>query len=535
MVSHNSQNAIHLHSFKGGIILKHHKNVSLQNGLHRLPIPEKLVVSLRLNNGTVAMPVVAIGDYVLKGQLIAQPHDKGGSFIHAPASGTVTDIKKTTTASPNADISKTIEICTDKKNQWIERHHTNIIEFIEHAKTSEIVDAIYEGGLIGLGGAGFPTHLKYHNSNNNDQQPTHIHTLIINGAECEPYITCDEQLMIEYAEDLINGGLLMMKASGADHVLFAIEDQVGGIKSHLQSIIKQRKLAQIDVIKVPTIYPAGGEKQLIKVLTGLEVPSGGLPLDLGIIVQNVATIKALNDYITEGKPLVERIVTVAGDAVNKPQNLIVPIGTPIGDVLRHAGCDFNSIDRIVIGGPMMGYAMPDAEIGIDKTSNCLLALTQENTKQHGPTLPCIRCGECVNVCPAELLPQQLHWYIKGGNLEKAREHHVFDCIECGACAWVCPSQIKLVDYYRYAKSELKYLDFKRQKADAAQSRHEKREQRLLKLKQQRAEKRQKTLKRTADPDKMKKDLQAIMARAQAAKASKNTNENSIDNKQGKHE
>ncbi len=518
MVNDTSQDSLRLYSFKGGLKLKHHKNISLENGLHRLPIPKKLTISLRLNNGMVAEPIVTIGDHVLKGQLIAKPHDNGGSFIHASGSGTVTAIKKHKTASPNADVSMIIEISTDANDQWVEKHSSDITQFIEHSSPSDIVNAIYEGGLIGLGGAGFPTHLKYHQQH--QHPPSSIHTLIINGAECEPYITCDEQLMIEYADDLINGTLLMMKASGADQVLFAIEDQVGGIKSRLQHIIKNQQITNIKVIKVPTIYPAGGEKQLIKVLTGQEVPSGGLPLDLGIIVQNVATIKALNDYIAEGKPLVERIVTVAGDAIDTPQNLIVPIGTSIEELLNFVGCDFENIHRIIIGGPMMGYTMPDIDIGIDKTSNCILALTQQNTKQHGPTLPCIRCGECVNVCPAELLPQQLHWYIKGGNLEKAREHHVFDCIECGACAWVCPSQIKLVDYYRYAKSELKYLDFKRQKADAAQIRHEQREQRLLKLKQQRVEKRKNTLKRTADPDKMKKDLQAIMARAQAAKANK---------------
>jgi electron transport complex protein RnfC len=271
---------------------------------------------------------------------------------------------------------------------------------------------------------------------------------------------------------------------------------------------------------VPTIYPAGGEKQLIKVLTGLEVPSGGLPLDLGMIVQNVGTIKALTDYVKHNKPLVERIITVAGDAIKKAQNFIVPIGTPINHLLEQAECQFKKINRIIIGGPMMGYAMPDASIGIDKTSNCVLALTENNTKHHGQLMPCIRCGECVNVCPAELLPQQLHWYINGGNLEKAREHHVFDCIECGACAWVCPSQIKLVDYYRYAKSELKYLDFKRHKSDAAQKRHEQRDARLERLKQERMAIRKKTRTRTQDKNKMQQDLQASLERVKIAKAAK---------------
>lgn len=513
-------NPNHLHSFKGGLILKHHKNDSLQNGLSRLPIAKKLYVSLRINRGNIAKPIVAIGDYVLKGQILAKPDTANGSFIHASSSGTVTAIEQRATASPDADVSTVIEITSDGLDKWIERKEIAITQaYIDTLNPAAIIQALKKAGLVGLGGAGFPTHLKYKANNT-------IDTLIINGAECEPYITCDEQLMMDYPDDLINGILLMMKASGAIQAVFAMEDQVGGIKSHIEKKLKQRNISSILVMKVPTIYPAGGEKQLIKVLTGLEVPSGGLPLDLGIIVQNVATIKALYDYMSEGKPLVERIITVAGDCVHKPQNFIAAIGTPFNDILCHADTDFTKINQLIIGGPMMGFAMPDDGIGIDKTSNCLLALSSEDTKQHGVTMPCIRCGECVNVCPAELLPQQLHWYIKGGNLEKAREHHLFDCIECGACAWVCPSQIKLVDYYRYAKSELKYLDFKRQKSDQAQIRFERREARLLALKQQRAAKRKRTRTRTKDPEQIKKELQATLDRVNKAKEKMNIPNNS---------
>lgn len=520
----NIINADHLHSFKGGLKLKHHKNDSLQNGLSQLPIPDKLYISLRINRGNIAIPIVAVGDKVLKGQIIARPDTVYGSYIHASSSGTITAIEERATASQNSDIATVIEISTDGKNQWIDLIRNNIREKIETCTAENIIDAIHFGGLVGLGGAGFPTHLKYKSKDNSTH--TEIDTLIINGAECEPYITCDEQLIMDYPDDLINGTLLLMKASGASQAVFAIEDQIGGIKSRLEKILKQRQTDKIVVIKVPTIYPAGGEKQLIKVLTGQEVPSGGLPLDLGIIVQNVGTIKALSDFVLYGKPLVERIVTVAGDSIAKAQNFITPIGSPIKHLLEQAQCDFDSLHRLVIGGPMMGYAMPSATIGIDKTSNCVLALIAKNTQHHGETMPCIRCGECVNVCPAELLPQQLHWYINGGNLEKAREHHLFDCIECGACAWVCPSQIKLVDYYRYAKSELKYLDYKREKSDSAQVRHEQREDRLLRLKSERAEKRKRTRRRSSNPEKMQQDLQATLDRVNAAKKNKmeSTNE-----------
>lgn len=511
MVTAININHNHLYSFKGGLILKHHKSDSLQNGLSRLEIPAKLYVSLRINRGNIAKAIVAVGDKVLKGQILAKPDTVNGSFIHASSSGSITAIKQRATASPDTDVSTIIEITTDGLDKWIERKETPITQaYIDSLSTEEIDIAIKQAGLVGLGGAGFPTHLKYKAKNT-------INTLVINGAECEPYISCDEQLMIDYPDDLINGILLLMKASGAIQAVFAMEDQVGGIKSAIEKKLKQRDISSIIVMKVPTIYPAGGEKQLIKVLTGLEVPSGGLPLNLGIVVQNVATIKALYDYMAEGKPLVERIITVAGDCVKKPQNFIVAIGTPFKKILQQADTDFEMINQLIIGGPMMGFAMPDDSIGVDKTSNCLLALSSENTKQYGADMPCIRCGECVNVCPAELLPQQLHWYIKGGNLEKAREHHLFDCIECGACAWVCPSQIKLVDYYRYAKSELKYLDFKRQKSDQAQLRFEQREARLLELKQQRAAKRRRTRTRTKDPEQIKKDLQATLDRVNKAK------------------
>ncbi len=510
----NSVNSQQLYKLQGGIKLPHHKNDSLQNGLSRLPIADKVYMSLRINRGNIAKPLVKVGDKVLKGQIIAKPDTIKGSYIHASTSGEVTAIKQRATASPEADISTVVEITSDGKEQWVLLSQTPINQaYIDSISTEDIIDCIHNGGLVGLGGAGFPTHLKYSSQNT-------IHTLIVNGAECEPYITCDEQLMLDFPDDLINGVLLMMKASGASQAIFALEDQVGNIKSNIDKRVKDRNIQNISVVKVPTIYPAGGEKQLIKVLTGLEVPSGGLPLNLGIIVQNVGTIKALSDFIAQGRPLVERIVTVAGDCIGTPQNFIVAIGTSMNHILQHADFDQDKAYRLIIGGPMMGYSMPDCSIGIDKTTNCILALSKKMTHHYGDTLPCIRCGECVNVCPAYLLPQQLHWYIKGENLEKAREHHLYDCIECGACAWVCPSQIKLVDYYRYAKSELKYLDYKREKSDKAQIRHEQREARLERLKTERAAKRKRTRRRTSNPDKIKHDLNATMERIQKAKAEK---------------
>ena len=499
-------NPNHLHSFHGGLLLKHHKNDSLDKPLTVASIPDKLYISLRINRGNIANPIVSVGDKVLKGQIIATPDTINGSYIHASSSGTISAIGNKQTASPDADVATVIEITTDKKEQWCD---LKPIDKNQPLTSKCIIAAIKHAGLTGLGGAGFPTHLKYTNNN--------ISTLIINGAECEPYISCDQQLMMDYPQELVDGILLMLKAANANQAILALEDQVGGIQSTLEKLISEQNINTITVVKVPTIYPAGGEKQLIKVLTGLEVPSGGIPLDLGMIVQNVGTVKALYDYIKLGQPLVDRIITVAGDAINQPQNFKALIGTPISHLLQLADFSRDNSHKLIIGGPMMGYAMPHVDIGIDKTSNCLLALSEENTKQPADTLPCIRCGDCVTVCPSNLLPQQLYWYIKGENLEKAREHHLIDCIECGACAWVCPSQIKLVDYYRYAKSELKYLDFKRKKSDESQTRFELRENRLQKLKDERVAKRKRTKSRTANPDKIKSDLQATLDRVSQAK------------------
>ncbi len=255
---------------------------------------------------------------------------------------------------------------------------------------------------------------------------------------------------------------------------------------------------------------------MIKVLTGLEVPSGKTPMSLGLIMQNVATAKAVHDAIELNRPLLDRVVTVTGDCVTNPGNYLARIGTPIEHLLKLANCDMSQLNKLIIGGPMMGYAMPHTNIGIEKTTNCLLALPVESTKPEIDPMPCIRCGDCVKVCPQELLPQQLLWYINGNgqtnDLEKAREHHVFDCIECGACSWVCPSHINLVDFYRFAKSEITYLDHKKAKADAAKVRFDERESRLARIKAERKAKRRKKTSKLTDKSTAKKEISAVLER-----------------------
>jgi len=499
--------------FHGGLVLRHHKQNSCEQPLQNAGIPDELIIALRSNKGHSAEPVVKTGEQVFKGQVIAYPAHPYGAVFHAPTSGTIKDIRTHPTAGPDASPTNCIIIQTDGNDQWLSKDNADSPQ-----SRHDIINTIREAGIIGLGGAGFPTHIKY-----DHQSLTQATTLIINGAECEPYISCDERLMLDEPEAIIRGTQWLMKAAEADHGIIAIEDNIGGVKSQLDQHINALGISNIGVTRVPTIYPTGGEKQLIKVLTGKEVPSGQTPLSLGIIMQNVATAKAVCDAIEHRRPLLERVVTVTGDSVSKPGNYTALIGTPFSHLLKLTGCR-DDIDKLVVGGPMMGYAMPHDQIGVEKTTNCLLALPATATKPEIPPMPCIRCGDCVKVCPQELLPQQLLWYINGNDqhndLEKAREHHVFDCIECGACSWVCPSHIRLVDFYRYAKSELTYLDIKRAKAQHAKARHEERDARIARIKAERQAKRRQKTARLTDKKTAQQEMSAVLARIKQQTADK---------------
>ncbi len=491
-----------LDTFHGGLVLKHHKELSARSEVVSIERPERLIISLRVNRGHVSEPVVAVGDRVNKYQVIAQPIHPFGAVVHAPYSGTIHAIEERPTAAPDAEVAPCIILDTDTEDTRID-----YLPPLDDINRPQLIQRIQEAGILGMGGAGFPTHIKY-----DHQTRSQDHLLIINGAECEPYITCDERLMLDEPEALIKGTHLLMQAAEANRGVIAIEDNLGGVKSRLDRAIRALELANISVVKVPTIYPTGGEKQLIKVLTGLEVPSDQTPLSLGIIMQNVATTKAVYDAVEHNRPLTERLVTVTGDMVSKPGNYLTPVGTPFYHLLAAADCPMTDVDKLVVGGPMMGYPMPNPDIGVDKTTNCLLLLDKHSTKPDLTTLPCIRCGDCVQACPQDLLPQQLFWYIQGDDLEQARNHHVFDCIECGACSWVCPSHIDLVSYYRYAKSELTYQDYKKAKAQLAKQRHENREQRLETIKAERQAKRRAKAEKLKDKTTAKKEISAVLDR-----------------------
>ncbi len=488
--------------FHGGLRLRDHKQALSGQSIVDAPLPKRLLVSLRTNRGVEADAVVSVGDTVLKGQVIARSDDVMVSDVHAPSSGRVTSINKRPSAAPDAALAQVIEITTDGLDQWCEP--------LAMAGVS-LPELMHQAGLMGMGGAGFPAHVKYGQG---------VETLIINGAECEPNIACDEALMLAQPERVIRGTELMMQAAGAEHGIIAIEDTLGGVGTALNEAMASMGVSGISVTQVPNIYPTGGEKQLIEVLTGLQVPVGRTPAVLGLLMQNVATAAAMADAHDVQRPLVDRIITVSGEAVAQPINVRALIGTPLSDLLSLAGVDSDAVDGLVIGGPMMGFAMPHADVGIDKTSNCLLALKRSSERPE-TAMPCIRCGDCVQVCPQELLPQQLFWYIQGEQWEKTRSHHVNDCIECGACAYVCPSEIKLVDYYRFAKAELRFLDYKQGQSSHSKSRFEAREARLERLKKERQAKRHAKTAQLKDRKAAKKEISDVLARIKKAKDENN--------------
>jgi len=378
---------------------------------------------------------------------------------------------------PSGDDGRCVVIRPDGLDQWRELEP---VENWEHADPSELRRIIRESGIVGLGGAVFPTGFKV------DRASDHaIHTLILNGSECEPYISCDEMLMREQPDAIILGARILQKAVGASRVVIAIEDQMGVVNTALTSAVKTSGAENIDVIKVTTIYPEGGEKQLIKVLTGVEVPSGGRPTDLGLLCQNVATATAVTRAVLEGKPLVERIVTVTGSGVRKPRNLLAQIGTPISNLIDQCGGYAPDAARLILGGPMMGYALASDSNPVIKAANCILVLTEDDIQPPQPEMPCIRCGECARVCPAILLPQALNSSIRSELWEDATELGLADCIECGCCDFVCPSHIPLVDWFRFGKAKLRSLKVEREQAEAARERFEAREIRLERVKRER--------------------------------------------------
>ncbi|AIU88510.1 electron transport complex subunit RsxC [Pectobacterium odoriferum] len=452
--------------FDGGIHPPEMKTQSSQTPLRQIPLPEQFIIPLKQHLGPEGEICVSVGDKVLRGQPLTR--GKGRTLpVHAPTSGTVNAIRQHTTAHPSGLSELSIIIVPDGDDRWCERQ-----TFTDYRaqSTDPLLAHLHQAGIAGLGGAGFPTAAKLQGGMRG------IETLIINGAECEPYITADDRLMQECAEEIIQGVEILSFLLQPKHILIGIEDNKPEAISALRLALGKRSDMQLRVI--PTKYPSGGAKQLTKILTGKEVPFGKHSAAIGVLMQNVGTAFAIKRAVIDGEPLTERVVTLTGEALRQPGNVWARLGTPVRHLLKQGGFNVSKQPMVVMGGPLMGFTLPSLDVPIVKISNCLLAPSHTEMEPVAEEQSCIRCSKCADACPAGLLPQQLYWFSRGQEHEKARNHHLFDCIECGACAYVCPSNIPLVQYYRQEKAEIRAIDEEAQRAAQAKVRFDAKQARL---------------------------------------------------------
>ncbi|MEI7456190.1 MAG: electron transport complex subunit RsxC [Nitrosomonadales bacterium] len=466
-----------LYQFHGGIHPPTNKTQSNATPIVQAALPSKLVIPLHQHVGNSARPVVEAGQHVLKGQVIGVAEGHLSSAVHASTSGTISAIDQQLVAHPSGMPDLCITLIPDGRDEWIALESCEDWTELSH---SELRHKLREAGVVGLGGAVFPSDMKLYSHKQK------INTLVLNGAECEPYITCDDMLMRERAADILQGAELMRALLYAEEVLIGIEDNKPEAITAMRAAVAAGGHQKMDVIAVPTVYPGGGAKQLIRVLTGIEVAAGVRSTNMGVQCFNVGTAYSAWRAIRFGEPLISRIVTLTGNVAH-PQNVEALIGTPMDELVGQADPLPGTTDYIM-GGPMMGVLMPSKEVGVIKATNCIIASSEAIFPKALPALPCIRCTRCAEVCPSELQPQELYWFAKAKNLDKAEDYHLFDCIECGACSYVCPSNIPLVQYYRFAKSEIWARDASKKAADAARERHEFRESRIEREKREKAEK-----------------------------------------------
>lgn len=491
---------MNLFKFKGGVKPPTNKTQSLGLPIAVAPLPSRLVVPLHQSIGGTPRPVVQAGDKVLKGQLIGEADGWISAAVHAPTSGTVLAVEMHVQPHPSGLDALCVVIEPDGKDEWIARQPVDY----KALSANEVRERLQQAGVVGLGGAVFPTHGKLTAS-----KTVPMEEMVINGAECEPFITCDDLLMRERAEEVVRGIGLFRDLLQPKKVLIGIEDNKPEAAAAMRAAV-QALGENFAVIQVPTLYPAGGAKQLIRVLTGKEVPASKRSTDLGVQCFNVATAYTAWRAIAHGEPVVSRLLTVTGN-VDEPRNYEVLIGTPMDEILKLArpGPD---TDGIVMGGPMMGFLVPQLNVPVVKATNCLIAHADRIFPPKAPEMPCIRCGACAQACPHELQPFEMYWFARAKNFGKAQEYHIFDCIECGCCAFVCPSRIPLVQYFRFAKSEIWAREREKNAADQAKERFEFKQLRDEREKTEKAEK----LAKAAAAQAAKKAAEAAAAEAAAA-------------------
>ncbi len=404
------------------------------------PLPEKVVIPLQQNIGAPCQALVKRGDKVLTGQKIGDSEKFVSAPVHATISGEVTG----TTAVLNPPTGALIEalvITSDGEDKWVKLSPP---KKPEQLSAEEVLKRIREAGLVGLGGAAFPTHIKL-----SPPKGKEIDTVILNGCECEPFVTSDHRIMLEYGEQVISGLNIVSKVLSPQSVYIAIEDNKADAIDHMEKLINKLKFTDFRIAPLKSKYPMGAEKTLIEMILAREVPIGGLPLDVGVVVHNVSTAKAIHDAVVEGRPLIERVVTITG-AVKNPKNLLSRFGTPLRNLIEYCGGMDGQANKVILGGPMMGIAQFDLDFPAVKGTNSILVTESAPSREQD----CISCGKCIEICPMRIMPTLLARYAKAGRYDECKETYIDDCFECGACTYACPASIPIVQYIKIAKKEL---------------------------------------------------------------------------------
>jgi electron transport complex protein RnfC len=427
-------------TFHGGIHPAYHKDLSDRADVEPLDPPKTAVVPLGQHIGAPAKPVVAKGDEVKIGQLIAEPGGFVSAPIHAPISGKIAAIEPR--PHPLGKHLEAIVIEADGEDAWADPLPSLDPD---QADRDELVARIKEAGIVGMGGATFPTHVKL-----SPPKGKPIDTVILNGAECEPYLTADHQIMVTEAEAVVDGLLIVRKCLGAKRAIIGIEENK---PDAIRAIEKAAKGKDVEVVALEVKYPQGAEKQLIDAVLDRQVPSGGLPMDVKVVVQNVGTAAAISEAVRKGRPLVQRITTVTGSIVKEPKNLLIRVGTPVSEAIAACGGLTAEPRKLILGGPMMGMTQHTDEVPVIKGTSGILLLGADEVSTE-PEGPCIRCGECVRACPMGLRPTDIATLSSAGLFQEAEAEDTLDCIECGSCSWGCPARITLVQWIRHAKGQI---------------------------------------------------------------------------------
>ena len=433
-----------LFSFSGGVHPPYSKELSKDKPIQIAGIPESLVIPLVQHIGTPCEPTVSPGDKVKQGQLIGKAQGFVSAPVHSPVSGTVKKVEKA--LHPLGQYVSAVSVQSDGQEE--KDYLEPMGDRIEELDPKAIVDRVMNAGIVGLGGATFPAHVKF-----SPPKEKPIDTFIINGCECEPYLSADHRLMLERAEDIVSGAKMIGKVLRVSRIIIAVEENKPDALQAMNTAIDSRNMISM---VTATKYPQGAEKVLIKALLGREVPSGGLPMDVGVVVSNVGTALAVCEAVRDGKPLIDRVVTLTGNGVNAPGNFLVKIGTPTSYLVEHAGGFAGTPGKLIMGGPMMGIAQPSLDVPVIKGTSGILIL-QEEPFMHEEHLPCIKCSFCVQACPVSLLPSKLSVIAEAKNWKLAEVYGVNDCIECGSCAYVCPSKRPIVQFIKTAKLKLREI------------------------------------------------------------------------------